>query len=48
MSKWTEIVGHPLWLIPVILLGTFIYIESAHLQCHRDTQSICHVKPEPE
>ena len=48
MNKRFKVMGNPLWLVPVLLLGIFIYVEGAHLECHRDPQSPCHVKPEPE
>tara|TARA_B100000287_G_scaffold331586_1_gene316475 strand:+ start:252 stop:446 length:195 start_codon:yes stop_codon:yes gene_type:complete len=47
MKKETigEVVGHPLWVLPVFMLSFFIFIEalhtSAHLHGEIDVHGIC-------
>ena len=47
MKKETagEVIGHPLWLLPVILIGILALIEglhtSAHLHQNMDVHGIC-------
>ena len=47
MKKETagEVIGHPLWLLPVILIGILVLIEglhtSAHLHQNMDVHGIC-------
>ena len=47
MKKETagEVIGHPLWLLPVILIGILALIEglhtSAHLHQQMDVHGIC-------
>ena len=47
MKKETagEVIGHPLWLLPVLLIGMLALIEglhtSAHLHQQMDVHGIC-------
>ena len=47
MKKETagEVIGHPLWLLPVLLIGILALIEglhtSAHLHQQMDVHGIC-------
>ena len=47
MKKETagEVIGHPLWLLPVLLIGMLVLIEglhtSAHLHQNMDVHGIC-------
>ena len=47
MKKETvgEVIGHPLWLLPVMLIGILAMIEglhtSAHLHQNMDVHGIC-------
>ena len=47
MKKETvgEVIGHPLWLLPVMLIGILALIEglhtSAHLHQNMDVHGIC-------
>ena len=47
MKKETagEVIGHPLWLLPVLLIGILALIEglhtSAHLHQNMDVHGIC-------
>jgi hypothetical protein len=47
MKKETvgEVIGHPLWMLPVILIGLLALIEglhtSAHLHQNMDVHGIC-------
>jgi len=47
MKKETagEVIGHPLWLLPVMLIGILVLIEglhtSAHLHQNMDVHGIC-------
>jgi len=47
MKKETagEVIGHPLWLLPVLLIGMLALIEglhtSAHLHQNMDVHGIC-------
>ncbi len=34
MKKTTEVLGHPLWLLPVMLIGMFAFIEGIHTTAH--------------
>jgi|TARA_R100001530_G_C4216463_1_gene128802 hypothetical protein len=38
MKKTTEVLGHPLWLMPVMLLGMFAFIEGLHTAAHLHMQ----------
>ena len=47
MKKETvgEVIGHPLWLLPVLLIGMLALIEglhtSAHLHQNMDVHGVC-------
>jgi len=45
MRKTTEVIGHPLWMLPVMLLGMLAFIEgihtSAHLHMQIDANAYC-------
>ena len=45
MRKTTEVIGHPLWMLPVMLLGMLAFIEgihtSAHLHMKIDANAYC-------
>mgnify|MGYP001201583097 FL=1 len=45
MKTAGEVVGHPLWMLPVMLLGILVMIEglhtSAHLHQEMDVHGIC-------
>jgi len=47
MKKETagEVIGHPLWLLPVLLIGILALIEglhtSAHLHQNMDVHGVC-------
>ena len=34
MKKTTEILGHPLWMVPVMILGLVAMIEGMHTAAH--------------
>ena len=34
MKKAGEIIGHPLWMMPVMLLGMLAFIEGIHTTAH--------------
>ena len=43
--KTGEILGHPLWMMPVMLIGIFAFIEGLHTTAHWhqeiDVHGIC-------
>ena len=45
MRKTEEVMGHPLWMLPVMLLAILVLIEglhtSAHLHQEIDVHGIC-------
>ena len=47
MKKETlgEVIGHPLWMLPVILIGLLVFIDglhtSAHLHQKIDVHGVC-------
>ncbi len=45
MKKADEVLGHPLWMLPVMLLSILVLIEglhtSAHLHQEIDVHGIC-------
>ena len=45
MKKADEVIGHPLWMLPVMLLSLFVMIEglhtSAHLHQEMDVHGVC-------
>ena len=45
MKKADEVLGHPLWMLPVMLLSILVMIEglhtSAHLHQEIDVHGIC-------
>ena len=45
MKKTDEVLGHPLWMLPVMLLSILVMIEglhtSAHLHQEIDVHGIC-------
>ncbi len=45
MKKAGEVIGHPLWMLPVMLLSLFVMIEglhtSAHLHQEMDVHGVC-------
>ena len=45
MKKTDEVLGHPLWMLPVMLLSVLLMIEglhtSAHLHQEIDVHGIC-------
>ncbi len=38
MKKTTEVLGHPLWMLPVMLLGMLAFIEGLHTAAHLHMQ----------
>ncbi len=34
MKKTGEVLGHPLWMMPVMLIGMFDFIEGLHTAAH--------------
>ena len=45
MRKTEEVMGHPLWMLPVMLLAILVLIEglhtSAHLHLEMDVHGVC-------
>ena len=47
MKKETlgEVIGHPLWMLPVILIGLLVLIEALHTSAHLhqkiDVHGVC-------
>ena len=45
MKKAGEVIGHPLWMLPVMLLSLFVMIEGLHTMAHlhlkMDVHGIC-------
>ena len=44
MKKETigEVVGHPLWMIPTMMIGMFFFIEVLHTKYHVDANTDAH------
>ena len=38
MKKTVEVLGHPLWLMPVMCIGMFAFIEGLHTAAHLHMQ----------
>ena len=45
MKKTTEVLGHPLWILPVMILGMLALIQgmhtAAHLRMQIDANAYC-------
>ena len=45
MKKTTEVLGHPLWMLPTLLVSLLVMIESlhtlAHLRMEMDVHGYC-------
>ena len=50
MKKTTEVLGHPLWMLPTLLVSLLVMIESlhtlAHLRMEMDVHGYCHQNKE--
>ena len=44
MKKETigEVIGHPLWMMPMLLIGLFFMIEVLHTSYHADGENDAH------
>ena len=42
MKKTGEVAGHPLWMLPVMMIGMFLFIEVLHTKYHIDAEKDAH------
>ncbi len=36
-DEFLEVFGHPLWILPMFMVGMAVFIETAHLSYHHNT-----------
>ena len=41
-KDFCETLGHPLWMLPVMMIGMFLFIEVLHTNYHRDADKDAH------
>ena len=41
-KEFCEVFGHPLWMMPMMLIGMFFMIEVLHLNYHADGERDAH------
>ena len=41
-EEFCEVLGHPLWMIPMMLIGLLLMIETLHLSYHRNDMKDAH------
>ena len=34
--EFCEVIGHPLWILPMFIIGMAVFIETAHLSYHHN------------
>jgi len=47
-KEFCEVFGHPLWILPMFVIGFFVFVETMHLNYHahaeRDAHGYCKSK----
>ena len=41
-KEFCEVFGHPLWMLPMMLIGLFLMIEVMHTSYHMDGEKDAH------
>ena len=41
-KDFCDTLGHPLWMLPVMMIGMFLFIEVLHTNYHRDADKDAH------
>ena len=41
-EEFCEVFGHPLWMMPMMLIGVFFMIEVMHTRYHADSEGDAH------
>ena len=41
-KEFCEVSGHPLWMLPVMMIGMFLFIEVLHTKYHIDAEKDAH------
>ena len=41
-KDFCETLGHPLWMLPVMMIGMFLFIEVLHTNYHMDADKDAH------
>ena len=41
-KDFCETLGHPLWMLPVMMIGMFLFIEVLHTKYHMDADADAH------
>ena len=40
--EFCEVFGHPLWFMPMMMIGIFLFIEVVHTDYHRNMEGDAH------
>jgi len=41
-EEFCEVLGHPLWILPMFGIGFFVFVETLHLRYHIDPMGDAH------
>ena len=41
-EEFCEVFGHPLWMLPMMMIGMFFFIEVLHTKYHMDGEKDAH------
>ena len=41
-EEFCEVFGHPLWMLPVMMIGMFLFIETLHTSYHNNDMGDAH------
>ena len=41
-EEFCEVFGHPLWMLPMMLIGIFLFIEVLHINEHHNMEGDAH------
>ena len=41
-KEFCEVIGHPLWILPMFMIGFFVFVETMHLSYHMNDMKDAH------
>ena len=41
-KEFCEVIGHPLWMIPMMMIGFFFFVEVLHTSYHANSNNDAH------
>jgi len=41
-EEFCEVLGHPLWMLPMMCIGFFLFVEVLHTKYHADGENDAH------